>query len=90
MPVMRSAAGDSSMSVGEVLMQGFSVEYSVPFERECSVCSRLGGECGFDWGLGQFICLCGETLCPFIVVDDPHQPSLNGSQGNFVLLFTGC
>ncbi|KAL0378052.1 UNVERIFIED_CONTAM: LEAF RUST 10 DISEASE-RESISTANCE LOCUS RECEPTOR-LIKE PROTEIN KINASE-like 1.3 [Sesamum radiatum] len=50
-PVLRAAGNrltNSRLSLGEALMQGFSVNYSDPYQRLCSECSRLGGQCGFD------------------------------------------
>ncbi|XP_020554793.1 LOW QUALITY PROTEIN: LEAF RUST 10 DISEASE-RESISTANCE LOCUS RECEPTOR-LIKE PROTEIN KINASE-like 2.1 [Sesamum indicum] len=46
-------------------MQGFSVNYSDPYERLCSKCSGLGGQCGFDSVLGRPLCICGNRPCPF-------------------------
>ncbi|KAK4493318.1 hypothetical protein RD792_017796 [Penstemon davidsonii] len=85
-PVLRSS-GDLltglEQSIGETLMQGFSVNYDVPDQRLCSECNRLGGLCGFDSGLGQFICICGDGLCPFVVALSPES-SPNGFQGLYI------
>ncbi|CAI9758405.1 unnamed protein product [Fraxinus pennsylvanica] len=67
-PILR-AAGDRlnglNISLEEALMQGFSVNYSDPYESNCSECSRFGGQCGFDSGLSQPVCICGDRPCPF-------------------------
>lgn len=67
-PILRAVAdrlGSSRMSLDEALMQGFVVNYSVPNERLCAECSRLGGQCGFDSVLAQPVCICGDRPCPF-------------------------
>lgn len=67
-PVLRAAAielANFRMNLGEALMQGFIVSYSVPHERLCSECNRLDGQCGFDAVLGQPVCICGDRPCPF-------------------------
>ncbi|KAI9127535.1 hypothetical protein K1719_000528 [Acacia pycnantha] len=48
----------------EVLMEGFNVNYSSPYEHECLKCVDFGGQCGFDDDLGKPICICGDHLCP--------------------------
>ncbi|KAK7394170.1 hypothetical protein VNO78_14691 [Psophocarpus tetragonolobus] len=50
--------------LGEVLMQGFNVNYTNPYERECDECLRSGGLCGFDSDKNEPICICGDQLCP--------------------------
>src|ERR1044072_5380286 len=48
----------------EVLMMGFHVNYSNPYEKECSLCLRSGGnQCGFDSDRNEPICICGDRLC---------------------------
>lgn len=68
LPIL-TAAGDqltaSQLSLGEALMQGFSVNYSVPEERLCFECGRLGGQCGFDSVMSRLVCVCGDRPCPF-------------------------
>ncbi|KAL0343365.1 UNVERIFIED_CONTAM: hypothetical protein Sangu_1223900 [Sesamum angustifolium] len=59
-PVLRTAGNrltNSRLTLGEALMQGFSVNYSDPYQRLCSECNRLGGQCGFDSVLGQPVCI---------------------------------
>lgn len=74
---------DSRLSLGAALMQGFSVNYSVPEERLCSECNRMGGQCGFDSVLSQLVCVCGDRPCPFDLTLPPEgSPSTQGI-GNF-------
>ncbi|XP_022865650.1 LEAF RUST 10 DISEASE-RESISTANCE LOCUS RECEPTOR-LIKE PROTEIN KINASE-like 1.4 isoform X1 [Olea europaea var. sylvestris] len=67
-PILR-ASGERlarlDISLEEALMEGFSVNYSDPYESNCSECNRFGGQCGFDSGLGQPVCICGDRPCPF-------------------------
>ncbi|KAK4416471.1 LEAF RUST 10 DISEASE-RESISTANCE LOCUS RECEPTOR-LIKE PROTEIN KINASE-like 1.4 [Sesamum alatum] len=74
-PVLRTAGNqltNSRLSLGEALMQGFAVNYSDPYQRLCSECSRLGGQCGFDSVLGQPVCICGDRPCPFSLTLPPE------------------
>ncbi|WJX82626.1 hypothetical protein P8452_65360 [Trifolium repens] len=49
----------------EVLMKGFNVNYSNPFENDCFECINSGGQqCGFDSDDNVPICICGNDLCP--------------------------
>lgn len=65
-------------------MQGFSVNYSVPEERLCSECNKLGGKCGFDSVLSQLVCLCGDRPCPFALTLPPEGSPTNAQGiGNF-------
>ncbi|KAL2453368.1 putative serine/threonine-protein kinase [Abeliophyllum distichum] len=66
-PILRAASDRLTglrISLEEALMQGFSVNYSDPYESNCSECNRLSGQCGFDSGLGQPVCICGIRPCP--------------------------
>ncbi|KAK2415293.1 LEAF RUST 10 DISEASE-RESISTANCE LOCUS RECEPTOR-LIKE PROTEIN KINASE 1.4 [Trifolium repens] len=57
-------AGNRSL-LREVLMKGFNVNYSNPFDDECFECIRSGGQqCGFDYDNNEPICICGNVLCP--------------------------
>ncbi|KAL0378057.1 UNVERIFIED_CONTAM: LEAF RUST 10 DISEASE-RESISTANCE LOCUS RECEPTOR-LIKE PROTEIN KINASE-like 2.4 [Sesamum radiatum] len=85
-PVLRSASNgltDLQLSLGEALMQGFSVNYSDPYERFCSKCSGLGGQCGFDSVLDRPLCICGDRPCPFASTLLPEGMSPN-ARGPFV------
>ncbi|KAA8547784.1 hypothetical protein F0562_004213 [Nyssa sinensis] len=48
----------------EVLMQGFNVNYSDPYDNQCSQCIENGGQCGFESSSGQAVCICGDRPCP--------------------------
>ncbi|XP_057784204.1 LEAF RUST 10 DISEASE-RESISTANCE LOCUS RECEPTOR-LIKE PROTEIN KINASE-like 2.7 [Salvia miltiorrhiza] len=63
---------DSRLSLGEALMQGFSVNYSVPEERTCSECYRLSGQCGYDSVTSQLVCVCGDRPCTFALTLPPE------------------
>ena len=61
-PILRSAGArlvSNEISLSEAVMQGFSVNDSDPYENNCSGCTRVGGQCGFDSDLGQPVCVCG-------------------------------
>ncbi|XP_022759282.1 LEAF RUST 10 DISEASE-RESISTANCE LOCUS RECEPTOR-LIKE PROTEIN KINASE-like 1.4 isoform X3 [Durio zibethinus] len=47
--------------LGEVLMEGFDVNYTIPQGDECSKCPDSGGECG--WLSGRAVCICGDRIC---------------------------
>ncbi|KAK4393603.1 PR5-like receptor kinase [Sesamum angolense] len=85
-PVLRSASSgltDLQLSIGEALMQGFSVDYSDPYERLCSECSGLGGQCGFDSVLDRHLCICGDRPCSVASTLLPEGMSPNAT-GPFV------
>ncbi|XP_020218609.2 LEAF RUST 10 DISEASE-RESISTANCE LOCUS RECEPTOR-LIKE PROTEIN KINASE-like 1.4 [Cajanus cajan] len=50
--------------LGEVLMKGFNVKYTDPYDSECDECRGHGGQCGFDDDNNEHICICGDQLCP--------------------------
>ncbi|KAK6255744.1 hypothetical protein SCA6_017049 [Theobroma cacao] len=63
-PVLRSAANElvrNRSLLGEVLMEGFSVNYSIPYDDECAKCLDSGGDCG--WFSSRAICICGDRIC---------------------------
>lgn len=47
----------------EALMSGFNVNYSDPYQNQCSNCSWSGGTCGFDSDSNLPICICGDLQC---------------------------
>ena len=50
-------------TLGEALMEGFMVNYTDPYSRQCEDCSGSGGQCGFDSNSGQPICICNDRVC---------------------------
>lgn len=50
--------------LGEVLRKGFNVSYSNPYAGDCDKCYLKGGFCGFDSSSENFLCICGDRLCP--------------------------
>lgn len=49
----------------EVLMKGFHLSYSNPYDNDCFECLGSGGQqCGFDSDNNEPICVCGDRLCP--------------------------
>ncbi|KAL0424029.1 UNVERIFIED_CONTAM: LEAF RUST 10 DISEASE-RESISTANCE LOCUS RECEPTOR-LIKE PROTEIN KINASE-like 1.4 [Sesamum radiatum] len=74
-PLLRATGNQLTalrLSLGQALMQGFSVNYSVPHERLCNECNNLGGDCGYDSVLSQPVCICGDRPCPFAVTLPPE------------------
>ncbi|KAG8384104.1 hypothetical protein BUALT_Bualt04G0083300 [Buddleja alternifolia] len=72
------------LSLGEALMEGFSVNYRNPYERLCLECIRLGGQCGFDSDSdsGRPVCICDDSVCPFDVTLPPEaSPNALGGNG---------
>ncbi|KAK4767550.1 hypothetical protein SAY86_015300 [Trapa natans] len=67
-PILKSYASllttnRSTLMLKEALAEGFSVNYTNPYEEECRKCQGMGGECGFDSSLGSPICICGGLVC---------------------------
>ncbi|XWS36920.1 hypothetical protein CRYUN_Cryun20dG0126600 [Craigia yunnanensis] len=65
-PMLRSAVEEHELLrnrslLGEVLMEGFDVNYSIPQGDECAQFLDSGGECG--WLSGPTICICGDRIC---------------------------
>ncbi|XP_057806158.1 LEAF RUST 10 DISEASE-RESISTANCE LOCUS RECEPTOR-LIKE PROTEIN KINASE-like 1.4 isoform X1 [Salvia miltiorrhiza] len=83
MPMLR-AAGDlltnSTINLGEALMEGFDVSYSVQDESLCSECNRMSGQCGFSAETDKLICICGDKLCPFALTPPPAPTPSDGSR----------
>ncbi|GMH19021.1 hypothetical protein Nepgr_020862 [Nepenthes gracilis] len=55
-----AAIDDSEGSAGTVtsaLKNGFELEW-LPENNKCGECEDGGGQCGFDWDLGDFTCYC--------------------------------
>ncbi|KAI3432995.1 uncharacterized protein J3R85_007429 [Psidium guajava] len=48
----------------EALMEGFDVNYTIPYEDQCLICGGIGGECGFDSDLGRPICIVAIIFVP--------------------------
>ncbi|KAM7520263.1 hypothetical protein LguiB_019225 [Lonicera macranthoides] len=63
-------------TLGEALMEGFMVNYSDPYSRQCENCSGFGGQCGFDSNSGQSICICDNNR---VCVPPANNGSNNGS-----------
>ncbi|TKY64813.1 hypothetical protein E2542_SST07664 [Spatholobus suberectus] len=66
-PILKEQADrlvENRSLLGEVLMKGFNVNYTNPYESECLECLGSGGQCGFDSDDNEPICICGDRLCP--------------------------
>ncbi|KAM3363247.1 LEAF RUST 10 DISEASE-RESISTANCE LOCUS RECEPTOR-LIKE PROTEIN KINASE-like 1.4 isoform X2 [Capsicum galapagoense] len=80
-PVFRAVGKrlySNEITLGEALMEGFSVKYDAPYVGLCSDCTSMGGTCGFNVGLAQPICICQEMPCT-LALGHSHE---NSSQGN--------
>lgn len=74
-PVLKSSGErltGSRISLGEALMQGFSVRYNDSYQSICSECNGSGGRCGFDRSSGQPVCICDDKLCPSAPAPPPE------------------
>lgn len=64
-PILSSAVDElvrNRSLLGEVLMEGFNVNYSVPQRDECAKCvDESGGVCG--WLSGRAVCICDDRVC---------------------------
>ncbi|KAF7847637.1 hypothetical protein BT93_L2767 [Corymbia citriodora subsp. variegata] len=61
-PILQSAGSmltANRSKLREVLMEGFEVNYTNPYEDQCVACGGIGGECGFDSDVGKPFCICG-------------------------------
>ncbi|XP_057949747.1 LEAF RUST 10 DISEASE-RESISTANCE LOCUS RECEPTOR-LIKE PROTEIN KINASE-like 1.4 isoform X3 [Malania oleifera] len=66
-PILRSTVGKLGHNrtvLRDVLMEGFNVNYTDPYESRCLECYGAGRQCGFDSKLGDFACFCGDRHCP--------------------------
>ncbi|XP_010316315.2 LEAF RUST 10 DISEASE-RESISTANCEUS RECEPTOR-LIKE PROTEIN KINASE-like 1.4 isoform X1 [Solanum lycopersicum] len=79
----------NEIALGEALMQGFSVKYDTPYDRRCSECKSLGGNCGFNVGLSQLICICAEMPCAFLPEDSHESSSQDTGKKNHTPLAVG-
>ncbi|XP_049384309.1 LEAF RUST 10 DISEASE-RESISTANCE LOCUS RECEPTOR-LIKE PROTEIN KINASE-like 1.4 isoform X1 [Solanum stenotomum] len=79
----------NEITLGEALMQGFSVKYDTPYDRRCSECKSLGGNCGFIVGLSQLICICGEMPCTFLREHSHERSSQDNRKKNQMPLAVG-
>jgi hypothetical protein len=50
-------------TLGEVLMEGFKVNYSDVYGDTCAKCLVWGAQCGFHSKSGEPVCLCGNQTC---------------------------
>ena len=65
-PVLESAASRliaNETTLEEVLTVGFNVNYSDPYDADCSKCIARGGQCGYDYDKGEPICICSDRIC---------------------------
>ncbi|XP_022854370.1 LEAF RUST 10 DISEASE-RESISTANCE LOCUS RECEPTOR-LIKE PROTEIN KINASE-like 2.1 [Olea europaea var. sylvestris] len=85
-PVMPTGCGGLNICLEEALVHGFSVNYREPFESNCSKRNRFGGQCGFDSGLGQPVCICNDRPCPFALTTP--QAYLAGNYRNKCLMLS--
>ncbi|XP_076960725.1 LEAF RUST 10 DISEASE-RESISTANCE LOCUS RECEPTOR-LIKE PROTEIN KINASE-like 1.4 [Bidens hawaiensis] len=65
-PLLRTVGADlnrSLLTLAQALTCGFEVVYSDPYGDQCSMCSKLDGECGFDSTTAQSVCICNSRIC---------------------------
>ncbi|EXC20517.1 putative serine/threonine-protein kinase [Morus notabilis] len=65
-PILESIAFNLTQNrslLGEALMLGFNVNYTIPFSDLCSKCLGSGGQCEFDSNSSKPICICGDQVC---------------------------
>ena len=65
-PILREAARrltGNLTTLPEALTEGFNVNYTDPYDGQCSHCVGSGGECGFDPNFSKPVCICGGGLC---------------------------
>lgn len=65
-PILESIAYNLTQNrslLGDALMLGFNVNYTIPFSDLCSNCLGSGGQCEFDSNSSKPICICGDQVC---------------------------
>ncbi|KAA8530595.1 hypothetical protein F0562_005304 [Nyssa sinensis] len=73
-------------TVGEVLMAGFNVNYSDPYDIKCSECVRSGGQCIFVLNSSEPVCNCGgNRLCTAATPAADPVAGNSGTQQNVSL-----
>ncbi|KAK4800560.1 hypothetical protein SAY86_021047 [Trapa natans] len=91
-PILKSYAtllttNRSTIMLKEALSEGFSVNYTDPYEEECRKCEGIGGECGFDSYQASPICICDGGVCS--VTGSKNQVSLGIGLALAGAAFTG-
>ncbi|XP_048327199.1 LEAF RUST 10 DISEASE-RESISTANCE LOCUS RECEPTOR-LIKE PROTEIN KINASE-like 1.4 isoform X2 [Ziziphus jujuba] len=65
-PILQSMVANLTNNrslLGEALMNGFELNYSIPQFDRCVKCMELGQMCAFDSGSNKTGCVCGTLLC---------------------------
>ncbi|CAL9012711.1 unnamed protein product [Prunus brigantina] len=47
----------------EAINEGFTVNYTNPYDNQCAQCLGVNGLCGFDSGSSRPVCICGNRVC---------------------------
>ncbi|BFG25354.1 hypothetical protein CerSpe_116280 [Prunus speciosa] len=47
----------------EAIDEGFTVNYTNPYDNQCAQCLSVNGLCGFDSGSSRPVCICGNRVC---------------------------
>ncbi|XP_008229263.1 PREDICTED: LEAF RUST 10 DISEASE-RESISTANCE LOCUS RECEPTOR-LIKE PROTEIN KINASE-like 1.4 isoform X5 [Prunus mume] len=47
----------------EAINEGFTVNYTNPYDNQCAQCLGVNGLCGFDTGSSEPVCICGNRVC---------------------------
>ncbi|BFG25365.1 hypothetical protein CerSpe_116390 [Prunus speciosa] len=47
----------------EAINEGFTVNYTNPYDNQCAQCLSVNGLCGFDSGSRRPVCICGNRVC---------------------------
>ncbi|BFG25356.1 hypothetical protein CerSpe_116300 [Prunus speciosa] len=47
----------------EAINEGFTVNYTNPYDNQCAQCLGINGLCGFDSGSSRPVCICGNRVC---------------------------
>ncbi|KAH0983539.1 hypothetical protein GBA52_010716 [Prunus armeniaca] len=47
----------------EAINEGFTVNYTNPYDNQCAQCLGVNGLCGFDSGSSEPVCICGHRVC---------------------------
>ncbi|CAB4302301.1 unnamed protein product [Prunus armeniaca] len=65
-PILKTAAaklGANRSLFQEAIMEGFNVNYTNPYDKECAKCPNFNTGCGFDPHTNRPVCLCGDRVC---------------------------
>ncbi|PQM38242.1 LEAF RUST 10 DISEASE-RESISTANCE LOCUS RECEPTOR-LIKE PROTEIN KINASE-like 1.4 isoform X5 [Prunus yedoensis var. nudiflora] len=65
-PILKTAAAKlvaNRSLFQKAINEGFTVNYTNPYDNQCAQCLGVNGLCGFDSGSSRPVCICGNRVC---------------------------